>query len=132
MHAQPCRRPQHGFTLIEVMIVVLIVAILAAIAVPAYNEQVRKSRRAAAQAAMLQMAQCMERFNTANGTYVNGPNGCQDDPTDRYTYVINVPARNAFNIVSTPQGSQLSDSCGNLGLNQAGVRTHSSGTNCWE
>ncbi|WP_395788428.1 type IV pilin protein [Aquimonas sp.] len=132
MHIQPYRRLQSGFTLIEVMIVVLVVAILAAIALPAYNEQIRKSRRATAQAAMLEMSQCMERFNTANGTYVGGGARCQQAATDRYTYVINVASRVAFTIASEPQGGQVSDSCGALGLNQAGTRTHSSGTNCWQ
>jgi prepilin-type N-terminal cleavage/methylation domain-containing protein len=42
-----------GFTLIEVMITVAIVAILAAIALPTYRDHVRKSRRAEAQAFLM-------------------------------------------------------------------------------
>ena len=45
-----------GFTLLEVMIVVVIVAILADIALPAYQSQVRKSRRAAAEAHLMDIA----------------------------------------------------------------------------
>ena len=132
MHIQLNRRAQKGFTLIELMIVVLVVAILASIAVPAYNEQIRRSRRATAQAEMLEMAQCMERFNTSNRTYAGGDARCQQPATDRYAYVIAVPTANTFTITSTPQGPQVYDSCGDLGLNQAGTRTHSAGTNCWQ
>lgn len=58
-----------GFTLIEVMIVVAVVAVLAAIAYPSYDEQVRRSRRADAQTALLELSQHMERYFTAKGTY---------------------------------------------------------------
>jgi len=42
-------RPPHGFTLIELMIVVAIVAILAMVAMPAYDSYIRRSVRVEAQ-----------------------------------------------------------------------------------
>ena len=56
-----------GFTLIELMIVVAIIAIIAAVAFPSYQEHVRKTRRADAQTALLELSQFMERHYTANG-----------------------------------------------------------------
>jgi len=58
-----------GFTLIELMLVVAIVAILAALAYPSYQSQIRASRRADAQAALMGLAQAMERDFTLKGTY---------------------------------------------------------------
>ncbi len=61
------RLSARGFTLIELMIVVAVIAILAAIAYPSYQDSVRKSRRADAKAALLDLAQFMERnYTTAN------------------------------------------------------------------
>jgi len=45
-----------GFTLLEVMIVCVIVGVLAAIALPAYQNQVHKGNRSAAQHFMLDVA----------------------------------------------------------------------------
>ncbi len=43
----PTRRgAQHGFTLLELMIVMIIIGILAAVAVPAYLQSVRKAKEA--------------------------------------------------------------------------------------
>lgn len=122
-----------GFTLVELMIVVGIVAILAAIAIPAYNDQVRRSRRAAAQGILTEVAQCMERFNTSNGTYVGGDAGCQPAVSPFYNYVINVASRNTYTVTAAPDSAsgQTNDACGTLGLNQAGQKTHTSGTDCW-
>jgi type IV pilus assembly protein PilE len=58
-----------GFTLIELMIAVAIIGILAAVALPAYNSQIRKSRRADAVAGISAIQQAEERWRANNTTY---------------------------------------------------------------
>jgi len=62
---------QHGFTLVELMIVVAIVAILAGVAYPSYTEQVRKSGRTDAKIALQQAAQAQEAYFIRNYSYAN-------------------------------------------------------------
>jgi len=135
---------QHGFTLIELMITVAVVAILAALAYPSYQNQIRKSARATAQADMMELAQWMERRFTTNNCYHRTDNNCAAAPdvvlpfvqsprTGGARYALNLtpaPTANTFVIQAVPQAPQMNDNCGTLTLNQLGV-TGAAEANCW-
>lgn len=53
---------QSGFTLIELMIVVAVVAVLLLVALPAYQDSVRKARRADGTGALLGLQLAQEKF----------------------------------------------------------------------
>lgn len=129
------RRDSRGFTLIELMIVVAVVAILAAIALPAFNEQMRKGRRAEA-IATLQGAQLrLERWRTDNANFAMPaatvtallPN------TAFYRFTLETPNANSYTLTAAPQGGQANDICSTLRItNTDGTITKTpTGSNCW-
>ncbi len=122
-----------GFSLIEVMIVVAIIAIIAAIALPSYNEHIRKTRRAAGGACAMAMAQQMERFYTANLTYVGAAldtTVCQDSALDFYTMGTSGVAARAYTVTATPTGSHTDPACGTLSVTQSGAKSPTT-AGCW-
>jgi type IV pilus assembly protein PilE len=134
------RRPARGFTLIEMMVTVAIMGILAAVAYPSYLEHLAKGRRADGRAALLDLAQRMERYYTERSTYATATLGNSGvypstSPQGHYTLSITAKSATAFSIQATPTGSQLHDACGSLGYNQAGDKSSSGGTlptsACW-
>jgi type IV pilus assembly protein PilE len=139
-----------GFSLIELMIVVAIVAILAAIAYPAYQDQIRKTRRADCQGTMMEAAGAAERFFTENNTYTGfslgtGANDeyidqCPPNPNETAVYDLSVTIDNGgagFTLSAAPTGAQAGDRCGTLTLNQAfqkgvtGATGGADATTCW-
>lgn len=123
-------RKQNGFTLIELVITVAVIALLAAIALPSYQQYVIRSKRAAAQAAMMDIANREQQYLLANRSYADKTAlgyVLPDDVNSNYTYDIEVSTTGVpgFTITFTPTstGSQASD--GELKLNNQGVKSPS-------
>ena len=131
-----------GFTLLELMIVVGVVAILAALAFSSYSKQVRKSKRAEAKQALMDLSLREEKYRSNNTTYgtcdqvVVPPNTCATYNALYNSYTIAVTANSAagYTITATPKTpDQLNDTCGTMSLVYAsGALTKSPPTNgCW-
>jgi len=63
------KKNMHGFTLIEVMMVIAIIGILAAIAIPQYSLHRTRSSNAAAQADLRNASTAQEAYFMDHGTY---------------------------------------------------------------
>lgn len=110
-------RKVRGFTLIELMIVVAIVAIIAAIAIPAYNEQVRKGRRAEALGTVGDLQMRQERWRADNPAYGTAAQLGGLPPSDFYNFAAAPDADNPatnYQITAQPAGAQSGDRCGTL------------------
>ena len=103
-------------------------------------EHLAKGRRADGRAALVELAQRMERYYTERSTYATATLGNSGiypstSPQGFYTLSITAKSATAFSIQATPTGSQLHDACGSLGYNQSGDKSSSGGTlptsACW-
>lgn len=139
------RSRSSGFTLIEVMIVVAIIGIIAAISYPSYQEHVRKTKRADAQTALMELSQFMERYYTANGRYLTSDNAAPtlpftEAPKDgagksyNLSFAENSPTANSYTLQAAPKGSMTGDKCGTLTLTSTGAKgqaADASMAECW-
>lgn len=139
------KRSLSGFTLIELMMVVVIIGILAAIAYPSFMDQIRKSRRADAEGALMGFAGAMERHFTQTGSYCDaggagGGSTCGggandtgspsiyatqsplDGDTTYYDLTINAATASTYTLRATPTGTQAIDHCGTLTLTNTGQK----------
>jgi type IV pilus assembly protein PilE len=70
LRAEPAGRARGaGFSLIELAIALTIVAVLAAVALPSLQQQIRKTRRADAIAAVVRVQQAQERYRALQPVY---------------------------------------------------------------
>jgi len=142
-----------GFTLIELMVTLVVAAILISIAVPAYQTQVRKSRRTEARNAVMDLAAREERYYSVNNAYTNvalelgyGQDNAAitDRPIGSGYYTVSVtasaadpaatpPTRAGFTITAKAVGTQLKDApCQQFAVDDVGTQTSTpSATECW-
>ena len=143
-------RRNKGFTLMELMIVVVVIGILAAIAYPSYQDSVRKSRRSDGTAALMQVAQILERCYTEFNAYdspscsvvstVSGVNKIPATNTGSggingsgyYAISSTTLTSTTYTIQAAPRtlGGQNNDSCGTYTLTQTGAKTPTT-PGCW-
>ncbi len=126
---------KHGFTLIELMIVVAVVGILAAIAYPSYTDSVRKARRSDGTAALMNAAQRMEVYYARNGAYTGATFANTNIPAASeegyFNISINVPNANSYTLRATAAGDQVNDDIKGFQLASTGAKTHTEDGSDW-
>ena len=134
-----------GFTLLEVMIVCVIVGVLAAIALPAYQNQVHKGNRSAAQQFMLDVATKEQQILMDSRRYVavtdtsyfgNKPSdtnagvgiAAPASTTGKYTFVVtadNTVNPPTFLITATAASGEAVDAASaQITIDQTGLRNY--------
>jgi type IV pilus assembly protein PilE len=128
-------RGTRGFTVVELLITMTVIGILAAIAFPSYQAHVRKGSRAAAQGAMMQIADREAQYLLDARNYAVSATALTDlsvtlqsDVTSKYTITITnsaggntVTTPPSYTITATPIGAQVVD--GTLTLTHTGAKT---------
>ena len=130
------RKSQGGFTLVELMVTVVVIALLAMVAIPAYNDSVRKGRRADAKAALEKIAARQEQYFMDNKTYTTDIEalgfseiGSSNEAysTDNH-YRIRVSSASATAFKAEAQPMSEDPECQQMTLNEGGNRGVEAGT----
>ncbi len=129
------RDVQRGAGLIELATVAAIVALLAGFAYPSLLEQQRTTRRAQAQAALIEAAQWMESYyaehrrydRTSAGVEVILPADLRVAPRNRasqpdYEIVFETLDAHRYTLLARPAAGAAGDPCGVLELDHVGRR----------
>lgn len=128
----------NGFTMVELLVVVAIISILTLIAFPAYQDQMRKTRRSDAKVALTELANLQEKFFSNNQRYtatVTGSPGLgyPEFSRERYYRLSGAaPSNTTYTLTATAvsPGPQAGDTnCLTMTLDHNGNRTPLTG--CW-
>jgi type IV pilus assembly protein PilE len=122
-------RKQRGITLIELMVTVVIVGILASVAYPSYLNQMKKGRRAAAQAHLMDIAQRQQEYLLDARTYASTLSTLgittPADVAGFYTVadpVITAGPPTTFTVSAVPIAGRGQAGDGTLSINSSGVK----------
>ena len=141
-------RWRHGFTLIEIIVVLSIVGLLMLTVLPAYKAQMLGVRRSLARVELLKVAARQEQFLLNHRRYATQLTdlGLPEHPyainthgdavaaiDESRIYLVSLVTReNGYTLTASPQLDQARDrSCGALSLDSAGLRQSLGGGDCW-
>lgn len=132
--ATPAIRRQAGLTLVELMVVLTILAIVVAIAYPSYQDHLRKGRRAAAQAFLVEAASRQQQYLLDARSYAVGAGALAAlnltvpaDVSPFYTVTVEPAAPTVpptYQFVATPVAGSVQAPDGALVLAHDGTRSH--------
>ncbi|MBT8050834.1 MAG: prepilin-type N-terminal cleavage/methylation domain-containing protein [Gammaproteobacteria bacterium] len=128
----PVVRPNHGVTLIEILVVSAVLAVLLALAVPSYQGYLQRGHRAEAARALLEAAACQERNRAHTGYY--DTTRCLGGSTIHYRLLIEPGGQSktlSYTLTARPMHRHRNDTCGALSLDHAGTRTTSGHSARW-
>lgn len=136
-------KQQHGFTLIEMMIVIAIIGVLAAIALPSYQRYIIKTKRTDMMSQMQNIASEIESRKLAQGSYSAISNSIKADfatsyprqGTKLYDVTINpitlTPPNNTLTnkwiIMAIPKTGTQMASDGPISLNYQNIKCRGNG-----
>lgn len=110
--------------MIEVVVVVAIVAVLLSLAVPSYQRYLQRGHRADAIRSIMEVAACQERLRSEDGYY--DTSRCPGNSGTGFYRLTIEPAGQVqslvYRVVASPLNRDRNDHCGDLSLDQAGVR----------
>lgn len=130
----------HGYTLVEVAVVLSVAAILIGLGIPGAMGQAQKSRRADAVAALTRVQFAQERHHAAHGVYAADTRALRGAPqvvSDGGLYDIRLadtgPDRYTAIAAARPGGAQAADTdCAQIVLSVVnGMAEHGPAPACW-